>query len=57
MLTINVKVDGSFVGSYKSDGLIIATPTGSTAYSCQPEGQLLHLVSILLLLHPPQLIH
>jgi NAD+ kinase len=33
MLTISAYVDGIFLNSYWADGLIIATPTGSTAYS------------------------
>jgi NAD+ kinase len=33
MITVHVEVDGLFLNSYWADGLIIATPTGSTGYS------------------------
>ena len=50
MITVEVTLNGEFLHNYKADGLLIATPTGSTAYNLSVGGPLLdpHVNAIIL---------
>jgi NAD+ kinase len=56
MIELRVALDGNFMYHQRADGLIISTPTGSTAYALSANGPILHpqLQTMLLVPVAPQ---
>jgi NAD+ kinase len=42
MVELRVTIDGDFVANLRADGLIVASPTGATAYALSAGGPILH---------------
>ncbi len=52
MIAVHVHLGADFLNTYWSDGLIISTPTGSTAYSLSAGGPILYPTSDALIINP-----
>ena len=52
LISIEVEIDGEVLSTYRADGIIIATATGSTAYSLAAGGPVLHPQGMEIVLQP-----
>ncbi|HSR74786.1 MAG TPA: NAD(+)/NADH kinase [Sulfurovum sp.] len=52
MAKINASIDGEWFNTYRGDGLIISTPTGSTAYSLSAGGPMMYPLTQAFILTP-----
>lgn len=52
VLTLDATVDGSFLATFKADGLIVSSPTGSTGYSLSANGPIVDPTMDCLLITP-----
>ena len=51
-MSLRVQVNGELLNNYRADGLIVATPTGSTAYSLSAGGPLISPVAAVFVITP-----
>jgi NAD+ kinase len=52
MLTFEIRVQGSLLGTIRADGLIIASPTGSTGYAASAGGPIVEPTSSVIVITP-----
>jgi NAD+ kinase len=52
IIELEVTIDGLFVSSFRADGIIVSSPTGSTAYNLAAGGPILHPALSALVLTP-----
>lgn len=52
VIHFNIYVDGAFLNTYEADGMIVSTPTGSTAYNLSAGGPIVEPTASMIVLTP-----